>query len=442
MPAQPESPRVAIEKYNAFVLRHWKRNLWLHVADGVFYSVGLAFAQPDTILPGFIRDTAEAAGLSAYANRLVGLLPLVMASCFIVPQILAAKMAEGRSLLKKPLVIFAFLERLPWLFMGVMTGLVAREHPVAALYLFMALIFMYQFDLGLVYPVWAEFVAKTMPVRRRGLLFGIREGIGGILGFAALLAGRPLVARLAYPSNYAVLFFACFAAFMVSYVPLFFLKEAPAPLERTRRSMRDHFWGLWATVRRDSALMRYFACRWVHGLVMVAAPAFFAMRAVSVLGARETATLTVKLAMVTMLARSAVSVIIGPLGDRFGYKVVLAAGSFASAAAITAALAARSVSGFYLAYALATFAHMSFWLGHANYVLELAPLERRPSYISIDHLSGLPLVVVPFFGGWLADRFGYAIPFSIGIVLALAAGVMFLVVAVDPRRKMRTDLVA
>lgn len=442
MPVQGESPRGAIEKYNAFVMRYWKRNLWLHVADGVFYSVGLAFAQPDTILPGFIRDTAAAAELGAYANRLVGVLPFVMASCFIMPQLLTAKMAEGRALLKKPMLIFAFIERLPWLFMGVMTSLVAREHPVAALYLFMAFIFMYQFDIGLVYPLWAEFVAKTMPVRRRGLLFGIREGIGGVLGFAVLFAGRPFVARLGYPSNYAALFFACFAAFMISYVPLFFLKEAPAPLDRKGHSMREHFRGLWATVRRDSALMRYLACRWVHGLVAVAAPAFFVMRAVSVLGEKETVTLTVKLAMVTMLARAIISVIVGPLGDRFGYKVVLAVGSFASAAAITAALLAQSVSGFYLAYALATFAHMSFWLGRGNYVLELAPLERRPSYISIDHVAGLPLVVVPFFGGWLADRFGYTIPFSIGVVLALAAGVMFLSVAVDPRQKMRTDLVA
>jgi len=432
----------SVEDYNAFVLSHWKRNLFFHVADGVFYAVGLAFAQPDTILPGFIRDTAAAAGLSSWANRLVGLLPLVMASCFIMPQLVTAKMAEGRSLLKKPLIVFAFLERLPWLFMGLMAGLVAGEHPAAALYLFMALIFMYQFDIGLVYPIWAEFVAKTIPVRRRGLLFGVREGIGGVMGFAVLLAGRPLVARLEYPANYQALFFACFAAFIVSFVPLFFLKEAPAPLERRGRSMRDHFRGLWAAVRKDSALLRYFACRWTHGMVQIAAPAFFAMRAVAVLGAAEAAMLTVKLAMVTMLARAVVSVIIGPLGDRFGYKLVLAVSSFTSAAAIAAALAARSVGGFYLAYALATFAHMSFWLGHANYVLELAPLQRRPSYISVDHLAGLPLVAVPFFGGWLADRFGYTIPFSTGIILALAAGFMFLSVAVDPRRKIRRDLVA
>ncbi len=441
MPAPPDRPSGTVEHYNAFVLANWKRNLWLHVADGVFYSVGIALAQPETILPGFIRDTAEVAGLSAWANRLVGLLPLVMVSCFIMPQLLTAKLAEGRALLKGPLLLFALLERLPWLFMGAVTAMVTRGHPVAAIYLFMGLMFVYQFDIGLVYPVWQEFVAKTIPVRRRGLLFGIREGIGGVLGFVVLLVGSPLVARLAYPANYGALFAGCFVALMISYTPLFFLKEAPAPIERVSRSMRDHFTGLWSVVRADGALKRYLLCRCVQGVSMVAAPSFFAMRAVSVLGAAEAAMLTVKLAMVTMLARAASSLLVGPLGDRVGYRVVLAGGSFVSAAAITTALLAQSVWGFYLAYALATISHMSFWLGRGNYVLELAPLERRPSYVSIDHLVGLPFVAAPFFGGWMADSFSYTLPFAAGIILALAAGVMFASTA-DPRRTMRSDIVA
>lgn len=446
---ETKSSEERIRDYNSFVMATWKRNLLVHVLDGVFYAMGLALAQADTIQPAFVSDAMDLVpSLAPYKYRIVGLLPLVAAASFMLPQLLSARLAESRRLLKRPLLLFAFLERLPWLFMGIATAFLGKTHPQAAVIVFLGLLVIYHSSIGVVYPVWQEMVAKTIPVRRRGLLFGLREGTGGLVGFVVLLCLSPFVAKLEYPANYGMLFCATFVCFILSYVPLFFLKEAPSPIERNIRPMREHVGALWRIVKSDGSLQRFLACRSVYGLVLVAPPAFFALRAVEVLGAETTTAepglklAVLKLAMVTMLARSVVSFIVGPLGDRFGYRVVMALAALASACGIAAALAATGITGFYVAYTFTTFAHMSFWLGHGNYSLELAPHEKRPSYISLDNMSGLPFMAMPLVGGFLADKFGYGAPFVAGIVFSLVAAVLFMTLVVDPRKRMRNDLVA
>jgi len=74
-------------------------------------------------------------------------------------------------------------------------------------------------------------------------------------------------------------------------------------------------------------------------------------------------------------------------------------------------------------------------------MLELAPAGKRPSYVSMSNMFGLPFVAAPFVGGWLADSLGYGVPFVIGAGLGLAGALCFLTVASEPRHSMGDDVV-
>ncbi len=440
--SNPPAPE-QVERYNAFVLRHQWTNLWLNVFDGAVFTMGMALVPPETVLPGFIRDLADRiGGLSAYRNTLVGVLLLIISVCFMMPQQLwVARICERRAILKRPLILFGLAERIPWLAMGAMAGFVARMHPKGALYAFFAIVFVWQFTVGLVSPIWQEMVARITPVNRRGLLFGIRECLGGLLGFGVLVAARGLVPH-GFPANYTTLFLGAFGLIMISWTALFFLKETPHPGERVHRSLAEHAGEAWEVLRHDRALGRYFLSRMVYGLGAVSAVSFFSMRAADVLGEAATVRIMVDMAMVIMLSRAVVAVFIGPLGDLFGYRVIMVMAGASGSGGVALALAASGAAGFYAAFALATFSAMAFWLGHSNYILELAPLEKRPTYISLDNMMGLPLVAVPFLGGWLADRFGYGLPFAIGAAAGLASAAMFLFLCVEPRKALRPDRVS
>ena len=312
-----------------------------------------------------------------------------------------------------------------------------------ALYLFFAIVFFWQFSLGLISPIWQEMVAKVTPVNRRGLLFGIRESLGGGARICGARRRQPLHPEpLSYPDNYIVLFIATFVIVMISSIPLFLLREAPYPIERNVKPLMEHMREAWDAIRTDGPLLNYIWCRLVFGMSAVAASSFFAMRATKVLGEQATVKLMVEMAMVIVLSRMVMSIFIGPMGDRFGYRVILVLSGVSGAAGITCALFASTAVGFYAAFALATFSGLAFWLGHTNYILELAPPEKRPSYISLDNMMGLPMVAVPFVGGWLADTYGYTLPFVLGIALSLISAVMFARMCVEPRKTMNRDMVS
>jgi len=427
---------MSVAEHNAFVAKHTWRNFWLNVADGGVYTIGMALVPAETVLPGFVSECASRIPwLAGYKNTLVGLLALIIAACFMMPQQLwAAKLCEGRLHLKKLLIVVAVLERLPWFFMGMMAALVAGARPLVALGLFFVIMFSYHFILGIVSPIWQEVVAKVTPLQKRGILFGVRESLGGACGFLTLLAVNSIVAKIEFPNSYTVLFFGAFILVLISAVPLFFLKEAPYTTERRERPMRDYLKDVRDILRTDKAFQKYFYCRAVLSLAGVACAPLFAVRAIEVLGAEATLSLMVRMTIVIILARTVISVFIGQMGDWFGYRVIMVLAALAAGFSIIAALVASSQLGFYAAYTLSTFSALAFWLGHSNYILELAPLEKRPSYISLDNMAGLPFVAAPIIGGILADRFGYSLPFILGAVLAIAAAALFFIIAVEPRK--------
>ena len=437
-------PPADIQAYEAFVLRHQWWNLTVNVLDGAVFAAGMALVPVETVLPGYVKDTAALVeGLGAYENTLVGALLFVISACFMMPQQLwVAHFCERRALLKRPLIVFGITERLPWLVMGILIALLTRSSPRLALGAFFGMVFVWQFTVGLVSPIWQEMVAKVTPVNRRGLLFGVRESLGGLLGLAVLAAANGVMPGISFPANYAALFLAAFAIIMLSWTPLFFLREMPYPLPRASRSLRDCAREARDVLLHDRLFQRYFLCRTVYGLSAVAAASFFSMRAARVMGSEATVDLMVEMAMVIFGTRLVASVFIGPLGDWSGYRVIMALSAATAAASIAAAMLATGAWGFYAAFSLATLSALTFYLGHGNYILELAPLEKRPTYISLDNMAGLPLVAAPFAGGLMADRFGYEVPFAVGIALAAAAAVMFMTVAVEPRKLTRGEAAA
>jgi len=438
MPAQPESRPSAVDRYNAFVLRHARRNLTLNALDGILYVTGVALVSRQTVLPGFIHEcVTRVDGLAAWENRIVGLLGVLMAVSFVLPhQVITAKIVEARRLVKPVLLVLASFERVVWFFAGMAALLLGASNPRAALYVFLACMFLYPFFIGLVNPAWRELMAKTTPVNRRGLLFGLRDFAGGAAGALALLAATRVLSSevFAFPRNYAILFFGMFTFGMLSMIPISRLREAPYPAARHARPLREAFRRMRLSLREDSMLWRYLICRWTLELTMIANASFFATKALRGGTPEGTLAMTLKFAMAGALARMVWAFIGAQMADRFGFRSVFAASSILKAAAILAALFADAPLYFYAAFFLAVWSQRAMITSRTNYILELAPPGRRPSYVALDNMSRVPLVVAPLVGGWLADAFGYTLPFAAGALMALVAAALFIFVAPEPRR--------
>jgi MFS family permease len=441
----PQGGETPVEKYNTFVLTHAWRNVLLHIIDGMLYMGGVSLVSRQTVLPAFIHECVKRVeGLDRWENRLVSLIPLGFGICRMLPhQILTAKLVEARRRIKALVILLTAHNRLPWFVVGVCTALLGAKHPLAALVIFLVAFCWYGLAIGLESPAWREFIAKTTPVSKRGLVFGLRGALGGALGFVALVLAMRVLrgSAVSFPTNFALLFFGMFVLGGLSVIPISLVSEASFPGERRVRPLSETLARMKETVTGDRFFRRYLLCRLLQDASLMANAVFFATKALRA-DVGETVDLTLKFAMVATLSRMVGAVVVGWVGNRHGFRSVIAASAFISAAGILTALFATQPVHFYIAYALSLVAFTAMMIGQMNYLLELAPTGRRPTYTTVDAMSRPLAVAAPFAGGWLADKVGYPLPFAIGAGLALAAGVLYLAVAAEPRRERPSEFVS
>jgi MFS family permease len=70
-------------------------------------------------------------------------------------------------------------------------------------------------------------------------------------------------------------------------------------------------------------------------------------------------------------------------------------------------------------------------------MLEFAPADSRPTYVGLASVAAAPTAFIgPLFGGWLADHFGFPIPFAMFWV-ACVFGLAVLIRRVQEPRNVR-----
>ena len=72
-----------------------------------------------------------------------------------------------------------------------------------------------------------------------------------------------------------------------------------------------------------------------------------------------------------------------------------------------------------LAHAIFTTTNGGFMIGRMNYLLEIAPEDRRPSYIAFMDMMLAPTAIFPLLGGFIAERMSFQTNFLISILFGL-----------------------
>jgi MFS family permease len=124
------------------------------------------------------------------------------------------------------------------------------------------------------------------------------------------------------------------------------------------------------------------------------------------------------------IAAMVASPLLGTLGDRHGHRLVLAVSTAAYVFAAGLAIVAHHGFMMYPIFALAAVHVGAQMIAFRNVVYELAPVDRRPSYVALASLAPAPAALAfPVLGGWLAQRasWGYAAAFGLSAALCAAA---------------------
>lgn len=409
-------------------------SLW----DISFITLGISFISRETVVPVLVSQLTD-------SKLVIGLVPAMWSLGLYLPQLLTANWAESMPY-KKPfvMVIGFFLERLPYLLIGLVVLSFAVERPTVALVAVLVGIGLASSGAGLGTPPWLDMIAKVIPVRRRGIWLGLGHGLGQLMGvIGAFFVGRILISR-AFPGNYALLFFLAFGFVVVSWVGLALTREPVSEVTKKAVPLSRYLGRVSTVLKRDINYRRYLISKSMVNLGGMSA-GFFAVYGTEMfsLDGRGVGLLTA----VLVGTQAIFNPLLGLLADRVGHKTVLATAAFFVFLAPLSALvvggmgaappqgggfAWPSVLGSVPFGLLLTFIFLGTFLAadHTSplpIILEFSAPEDRPSYIGLTNTVLAPILIgAPILGGWLAGALGFATMFR--VALAVGALAFFLMV--------------
>jgi MFS family permease len=287
--------------------------------------------------------------------------------------------------------------------------------------------------LGVVTPMWSQFICRIFPARRRGLFFSLALVGGGLGGLAGgYYASRVLSAR-AFPGSYAHLFLAT-GLISLGAVLIYGLthETVPPPHEEEEEDLAP---GMWGAARRlwqgDHRLRRYISVRAPYEFGF-AATSFFAVYAIHQF--RLPVSVGGGLVMASSVGGMAAGLLVGQLGDRRGYRRVMAASMVTLIAATSLGLFCGPRL-FYLVFFLGGAAGGGDAIANLNLLVEMSEERTRGYYYALyGTLLAAVRLLAPLCWGWVGDAANLRWAFAAGLALQVLGLVTLLARVDDPRR--------
>lgn len=400
-------------------------NFGVNLLDNMFYTLAISLVSQETIMPLLVSQLTD-------SPVAVGLIPAIFSVSFLLPQLFVANHAE-RMRRKLPFVLLGsgLLQRLPYPLIGLALLLFAVSAPGLALALFFLGIAIAAFGGGIVTPAWFTMIGKVIPLRRRGIFFGMADFGGLLLGVGgAYFVGRILDA-VAFPGNFSLAFLLAGAVMALSWFWLSLTREPASedikPTIPLRRYLRRLPLVLRGHVNYRRFLIGYAALR----LSMMAAGFFI------IFGDKQYALTGADIGLLNAIfigSQAVLRLLFGWLGDRWGHKRNLVISAVGMALAAAFALTSTSLLGLAPAFILLAAAIASDGVSHFNIVLEFASPAEQPTYIGLTNTLIAPVSFAgPVLAGWMVGAMGMETLFGVSLTVGLIGGALLLLWVREPR---------
>ena len=400
-------------------------NFGVNLLDNMFYTLAISLVSQETIMPLLVSQLTD-------SPIAVGLIPAIFSVSFLLPQLFVANHAE-RMKRKLPFVLLGsgLLQRLPYPLIGLALLLFGLNAPGLALALFFIGIATAAFGGGIVTPAWFTMIGKVIPLRRRGIFFGMADFGGLLLGVVgAYFVGR-LLDAVAFPSNFSLAFLLAGAVMALSWFWLSLTREPESDDIKPTIPLRHYLRRLPQILRAHANYRRFLIGYAALRLSMMAVSFFiiFADNRYALTGADIGLLNAIFIGSQAMLR-----LLFGWLGDRWGHKrnLVISAGGLALAAVF--ALSSNSLLGLAPAFILLALAIASDGVSHFNIVLEFAAPAEQPTYIGLTNTLIAPFTFAgPVLAGWMVGALGMDTLFSVTLAFGLAGAALLLFWVREPR---------
>jgi|TARA_A100001037_G_scaffold302254_1_gene333456 MFS family permease len=182
-----------------------RHNLLFNCAHEFFWGMGLSFHTVYAIIPLFLKQLGAPQGICL---SVAGLWSILVA----FPQLFTAIIGRNIKDIKHAVIGVHIFAMPPIFFVGFIFAFFAPTGPYSWLIYYTCFIF-YGIGIGIIIPIWTEFLNHTFSINKRGKYLGISFAWNSIGGFFGGLAVRFLLnSNIPFPKNFGwgfLIFFIC-----------------------------------------------------------------------------------------------------------------------------------------------------------------------------------------------------------------------------------------
>jgi hypothetical protein len=386
----------------------------MFLLDYVWFGVAFTFFSPDTVVPGLVGQLID----SAFA---IGLVSATFKIGWLLPQLAVAR-AINHKPRKMPYLVIGLIGRIAFFLVALILQSRLPRYPTMLILSTACFVFFTSFD-ALAGVAWFDIMARAIPPKMRGRMFGIGQAISGLIGIGAGALIKLILEHGSFPDNYAIIFALAGLMLIPSTIGILLIRE-PAP-DVTAGQEENKVKGGWMKrLLAEPTYRRLTICRILVGMIALATP-FYVKHAQTVLGLPESAIGDFVIAQT--ITGVVISAVLGLVHERQGPRAVIRIGTAAAVVAPIFALVAHLSGGGWLAHAYpVVFVSLgitnSTWImGFFNYVLEIAPEGMRAAYVGTVNSIVWPLTLMSVVGGWLLEATSYPVLFAVTAAFVAAS---------------------
>lgn len=380
-----------------------RRNFIAGLWHGAFLALAMALTEPTTVISAFVADLTG-------STIWVGGLSTVLVVAGTLPQIFVARWIEPKPR-KLPYLIAAIsLRVISWGTLAWLIFTIGDKHPTHMAWALVGMLTIFYAGGGIANIPYTDIIGKVIPAGKRGAFFGGRSALAGPLSIGSAFAATQILAKVAYPNNYALLFALAAAGLAIASLGFWAMKE---PISTTVKNSVLPWHEYWHQL--------VFASRKIKTLIVVQLLTGFSLMSMPfyVVFARENLHAPDEAVgwflLVQVLGGTIASLFWARLVDRAGSKRML---FYCALISTSIPLLAIALSSFGWVGLLPVFFLVGTILngrnvGFQSALLELAPEEQRSSYAGLNAVLTLPIAFLSLAAGYFLQHWYYTTLFLV-----------------------------
>ena len=408
-------------------------NLILNCFHEFSWGFGLAFHTLYAIIPLFLKQLGAPQGISL---SVAGLWSILVA----FPQLFTAII--GRNIIDiKRAVIGAHMFALPPIFCaGFIFAFIAPTGSYAWVFYYTCFIF-YGIGIGIIIPIWTEFLHHTFSKKKRGTYLGISFAWNSIGGFIGGFAVRSILnSKIPFPQNFGwgfLIFFGCITIGTVLFIG--YRINTPKTL-RKKRTIADLIAETKSIIKTSTNFRNYLLAR-IFLTANYPAISLYAIYTQNKFGfdLSEAGIFII----INVVTSGIGSFLAGLIGDGYGHKTGIMLSFFSYLAAVITALLATNMLFVYTIFVFLGFGLGSFMPSAMNLIYDFARKGDNKIYMALTDTSLAPftflaIIIVGSMSGVINTE---TILTGIGIFLVI--GILLLMFRVkDPKHHLDNQPIA